>query len=499
MSSLKKRSARAALWNSAGNAVRLLLQFGVGILLARMLGPHAFGLVAIALILIGFGQLVTDLGFNSAIIQARELHAADVDFLFTIQFLVGAVLTALVVAIAEPAAAFFAEPNAGSVIRWMAPVFLMRAMGQTSAALLSRNLDFHAIQIGTVGGYVSGYLLVGVSLAFTGHGVWSLVAAYLTQTAVSSALAMAQANRIPRLTVRGGRRDLFRFGRQVISANLANWAIINIPAMIVGRIANPTTLGLYSRAVMLAGAPRDAVVTGLQGVLFAATSRSQDNPEEIKKALLACVTLYILLAGSILLAVAATAVTVVVALFGAEWAEAARLLTPLAVAMMINGAAAFLGPTLMGIGRVKNEAIVQWQTLLTMQPLVIVAAQISVAAIAWSIAAAQFLRLILLVRALHGIIKFDWSKVTAALLPPWFVAVSAAISATLADQFFSDVSEWWRLPVIVASSCLGGCVVLSILRHSLLNGPLAETIIRSNILPSRMLDYLAKKVRSDIC
>ncbi|MES2987766.1 MAG: lipopolysaccharide biosynthesis protein [Pseudomonadota bacterium] len=493
MASLTQRSAHAALWNYAGNTARLLLQFTIGVILARLLGPQAFGLVAIAMLLIGLGQLFVDFGFNSAIIQSREIARGDVDFVFTMQIAIGAAMTGLVLVAAGPIAGFFGEPAAAPVVGAMAWMFVLRAIGQTAAALLGRELRFKALQLGAIISYLVGYAAIGLPMAFYGYGVWSLVAAQLVQTGMSTVIAVFMVGGLHRFSLRGGRGDLFRFGGLVISANISSWFLSNSDALIVGHVNGATPLGFYNRAQNLAGVPMGAVVGGMQGVLFASASRAQDNHEALRSGLLACVGLFVLLSGSVLLAVAAASDTVILALYGKQWEQTAALLTPLCVAMAINGILAFIGPVLMGIGRVDKEVKAQWLSVLMMVPAIYGVAHISLVAMAWTVVLVYFIRMCLLSYALQSSVQFGWKEVAQAIIAPLIVAVAAAVSARLADYSAGSLSVGWRLLFVITAAGLGSAFAAFCLRGSLMRSALGALILKSDVIPVPFCRWLTPR------
>lgn len=490
--SLARRSAHAALWNYSGNGIRLLFQFSIGVLLARLLGPEAFGLVAIALLLIGIGQLFADFGFSAAIIQAPDLRTRDIDFLFTLQLALGAVLSAAGIALATPIASFFNSPEATDVIGWMSLIFVLRAAGQTSTALLSRDLKFRSVQIGYIGSYLIGYLGVGVPLAFSGAGVWSLVSAQLVQTAAASCFALLQAGRVPRFVMRSDSSGLLRFGSLVIFANISSWILLTVDSMIVGRLAGATSLGLYNRALGLAGTPGGAITSGLQGVLLAASSRAQGRPDNVAKGVLACMGLFILLAGSVLLSLAVSSETVVLGLYGSDWAGAAPMLRPLALAMAVHGILAFIGPALTGLGRVELEVRAQVMTVVAAIPLWILAANHSVIAVAWAVLGVYLIRLALLSFAVQRVLRFERKTLSAALAPAFGVAVWTSAAVGGADHLLSDLSITWRLFAIVLTGAVALLVGVLATRQRLMTSPVGETLLKSGVIPSSILRYLRK-------
>lgn len=490
MTSLGRRGSRAALWNNAGNVFRLLLQFITGIALARMLGPEAFGLVAIALFLIGLGQLFSDLGFSTAIIQSPTLADEDVDFLFTVQICIGALMTAAVVASALPLAHFFDEPRAADVVRALAPLFLLRAVGLTASALLMRDLNLRAVQIGTIAGYGIGYLVIGLPLAQAGFGVWSLVVAQLVQAAVTSIVALSQVGRPLRLRVRPRARSLFRFGSTSLVGNLGSWILATADAALVGHMAGAIPLGLYNRAQNLASTPAGAAISGLQVVVLGMASRAQANPNQLRRVVLSGLALVLLLVGPVLLAVACVPETVILAVFGSQWSAAAPLLRPLSLAMIVHALVAILGPALVGAGLVRREAALQWTTVLIMLPLLFLASRVSVEAVAWALLTGYCARLALMTHAVHRLVPLGPRGLMSAIGPVAVVALAAALAAALTDAVPSAASPQLRL-LLVMLGAGGGCLLaVFLLRTPLRAGPLGQALIQSDLLPSRFRDRL---------
>ena len=481
--SLAQRGTRAAAWNYFGNLARVVLQFGIGVLLSRLIGPQGFGLVAIAMLIIGFGQLFLDFGINAAIVQSREVRDQDIVTLGTLQILVGLAMTLAVAGAAPLIAAFFHQPDAVWVIRAMACMFALRALGLTAVAQLNRDLKFRAIQMGTLGGYIVGYVVIGVPMAFAGFGAWSVVAAQLSQSAISSIVPIVQIGGLHRLSLRGINPGMLNFGRLVLSANLGSWALVNMDSMLVGHVNGSVGLAFYNRAIMLANSATNATLSGLQGVLFAAAARAQDNPDGCRKALYTCIEMLVLLIGPVMCAVAVTPKTVVLALYGARWLPGAGLLAPLCLASVINGVIGFFGPIIMGIGRVELETRAQWTAALVMMPVVYGVAHVSLVAVAWSIIALYLLRLVLLYRALHQILPLRLGDMLRALVPGSILSALSAATAYSVDKAMAGNP----IPITLAAdmAAAGTAVVIGAvaLHRVLLAGALGTLVLKSGIAP----------------
>src|SRR5882762_8278823 len=161
---LSQRSISAVFWGASGSAVQLVLQFGIQVVLARLLGPEQYGLFAIALVVITLGSyFATNVGFG--LIQKRTVTDEDVRFVNFWQLSVGAVVAIAVFVLADPAAGFFSEPRVAPLIRAMSIVGLLQAAAGPSANLLNRDLDFKSIYLTSIASYAVGYGVIGIPLA----------------------------------------------------------------------------------------------------------------------------------------------------------------------------------------------------------------------------------------------------------------------------------------------------------------------------------------------
>jgi O-antigen/teichoic acid export membrane protein len=137
---------QALKWNYLGNITRSLSQFIIGILLARLLGPEPFGVIAIAWMMLGIGNLFADLGFGAGLVQRERLSTFDLRFIFTCQMAFAALLSISGVIAAPYIAAYFHKPEAAPVIQAMSLLFVFQCLGETAAAVLRRALNFKVLQ-----------------------------------------------------------------------------------------------------------------------------------------------------------------------------------------------------------------------------------------------------------------------------------------------------------------------------------------------------------------
>lgn len=407
--------------------IKVLSQLVIGIVLARLLGPEPFGLIAIAWLMLGLGNLIADSGLSVALIQKPHISPRDIRYVFSLQVSAGLLLTVLSMALAPMIAAFFGRPDATAVLRWMSLLFAMQAFGQTASALMRRDLDHKRVQLIQVVTYLLAYLLLGLPLAYSGFGVWALIVAQLVQASLFSFVAYLSTRHPLMPALHADQPGLFSFGTKVLGSNLTSWGISNFDSAIIGRMLGVTDLGLYNRSMNLLASPMNAVVTTLQGVLLPLYSRLQTRPEAVRDTYLATLCLMSIALAPTFSAVAVMPETTVLAVYGLAWQSAAVLITPLALAMPVNAALALGGPLMQGLGHAGLEAVSQGIGLLVLVAGVIAAASISLEAAAWVVLAVYCLRAWLVTRLAAGLVSIPASAILRALSGPLVLAMLAAL------------------------------------------------------------------------
>lgn len=488
--SLTKRAVSAVKWNYLGNGVKVLLQFIIGVWLARLLGPEAFGVVAIAWLMIGLGKLISDFGFSAALIQRPDLTDRDVGYIFSIQILIGFSLSLIGFVFASQIAAFFNHLPAEPFISVMAWLFVIQAIGQTTTAALNRALRFKFSQMANVATYILGYVGIGLPMAYLGYGAWSLVVAQMAQAVAYTAVVFLKSGVTIRPRLRPSKPGLFKFGGKVIGANLCSYAILNLDNFIVGKYLGVAQLGVYNRAMTLLGTPNGVIVTSLQSVLFSAASREQNNPESTKRSFLAATEFVGLVGLPIFLTVAVVPKVVVLGIYGEAWSAAISPLVPLALAMPVHAFLAVIGPVLMAINRTELEAYAQLVALLISAPLLIFAGMQSLGALAWAVLIAYIIRWITLLVAARFGMGVTLFEVSVALERGLVLGLLVSGTVALTDYFLSAKSDLANLLILMATASLALLFYLRALGPYFGRGALFKLLLKRNVLPSLASHWL---------
>jgi O-antigen/teichoic acid export membrane protein len=328
---LKKRVVRGGVSKLLGQVAIFVLRLGFVAIMARLLQPEDFGLVAMVIAFTGLYDLFTTAGLSLAAVQRPTITNEQVSTLFWVNILVGALLCVLCFVTAPFLVTFYNEPRLFWVTAVLGAGFVFNAVGVQHSALLQRQLRFTELTIIEVFSLLVSYAL-GIGLAVCGFGYWALVASMITTPAISSVLMWAFTNWIPGLP-RGHAdiRSLLSFGGTITLNNLIVYVAYNTDKLLVGRFWGAGALGIYGTAYQLVNVPTRNLTATLGGIAFSALSRLQDEPMRLKSYFLKGYFLLISITAPITIFSAVFADDIVLIFLGPTWAEAApvfRLLTP---------------------------------------------------------------------------------------------------------------------------------------------------------------------------
>ena len=331
--SLTDRTARAVQWRFAGSVVIAVSQIAVGVVLARLLTPADFGVVALAFVVLGLVQPLGDLGIGNAVVHRARLTDRHVRTAFTLSVLVGITLTAVIAAAASLAAGVTGDGNVTPVLRVLSVGFALSGTAVVARALLRRQLDFRRLFFIDSGSFVLGYGGVAISLSLVGYGVWSLVWGGLFQSLLASGAQLAASRHSVRpLIARREVADLLHFGLGASASACVNYVALNADNFVVGRWIGAAGLGLYARAYTLMNLPTAYGASVMSSVLFPAFTQVQGEPARLGRAYLLLTRLTAMIAAPSMGMLAISAPHLVPSLYGSQWIGAVAPLQILCMA-----------------------------------------------------------------------------------------------------------------------------------------------------------------------
>ncbi len=340
---LSGRTATAVAWMGSGEIARQVIQLVIGVILARLLVPADFGLLAMAMFAVGLAEAVARCGFAEAMIQRDDIDDLDWSSAYWGGLGLGLAAGALAWAMAPLAADFYRDQRVTLIVRTAGWTGLVRAFGITQSAWLARRMEFSTIAKAEWEGLVIGGV-VAVWLARTGWGAWSLIATVLVSQGATSLLLHVTCPWRPRFAFRASRlRWVIRFGLGFQGFGIVNYLNRRLDDALIGRYIGPLGLGYYSRAYQLMLYPVQHV-SGIVGrVMFPALSTIKDDRPRLRAAYLRAVSMITTIAAPAMLGLFVTASEVVPVIYGQQWTPTVPLLRILCIVGLIQAIASTVG------------------------------------------------------------------------------------------------------------------------------------------------------------
>lgn len=337
MQDLKERTIRAGFVKAWSQAGMFLLRIGTLMILARLLEPKDFGLVAMVTVVTGVFQLFQDAGLSLATVQRPTITNDQVSTLFWVNVLVGAILALLSLVLAPVLVSFYHEPRLFWVTVLSAAGFIINAAGVQHGALLQRQMRFTALAVIEILSFSAGGV-VGVVMALAGLGYWALLGYSIAPTLVSTICLWLATRWVPGRARRGvGAWSMIGFGGQVTLNSVVGYFSSNLDKMLLGRKWGSEALGIYGRAFQLINIPRENLNSAVGLVALAALSRLQDDRDRFRSYFLKGYSLVLALVLPVTIASALYADEIVLVVLGPAWKDAAVLLRLLAPTVLVFG------------------------------------------------------------------------------------------------------------------------------------------------------------------
>ena len=282
LTDLKTRTISSGFVTIAAQGTQFLLNLGSIMILARLLTPQDFGLVAMVATVMGFLRIFGDAGLSTATIQREGITHAQVSNLFWINVAVGGLMSLIVAASSPVIAWFYREPRLVSITLALSITFLLTGSAVQHWALLTRQMRFKAMAAIQVSSILVG-ALVGVGMAWLKCSYWSLVGSNVSMAIVSLTLVCGASRWRPQFfTRRSGTRPLLNFGANLTVGTFICSLARGSDGLLIGRFYGPDSIGLYSRASALLNRPLEQFLVPIQAVFLPALSRLQTQPERYR-------------------------------------------------------------------------------------------------------------------------------------------------------------------------------------------------------------------------
>lgn len=451
------RGGTQAILARGGIAV---IRLGSLLILARLLTPEAFGIVAMVSALLAIAAVFRDTGIASSLVQHPELSHRQVNSLFWLNLAAGGLLAGLVFAVTPHLDVLYGSADASAVGATLAPTLLLGAVSGHQLALLRRRMRFGALTLVGLGSALAG-AGTGISLAWGGGGVWALVAATLVTEVTSAILAFRfEPWRPTRPEFDRSAKPLLAFGGYVTGFSFLGAVASNLPTILLGRFWGTAAVGLYGRAQWLLSIPIQYVVEPMSSAAVPALAPLQSDVARYRSTYLAIASALALFTFPAGLFCITHTEKLIAVLLGPQWAEASGILRLLAVSLILQPVCMSSGWIYLSQGRGRAMmawGIFGWAVLIIASaigayggPLGLAAAHsISFALLFWPCMALSFRGTTITMRDL-----------AQACTPPLAASVAAAAASAAACVPLAHAPTWAQLGTAMLAFALAYVLVL---------------------------------------
>jgi PST family polysaccharide transporter len=351
---LKRQSVRGSLMTVASQGAKMLIQLASQVVLARLLVPADFGLLAMVAPVIAFIMVFNDIGLGQAIVQRPVLVQDGVSALFWVNLALSCALACLVASLAPLFAWVYGEPHVIGLMVVLSILIPISALGINPTALLSRQMRFGWIARNEVAAAFAG-VVIAVFCAWYGWGYWSLVAGQFASTITGNSLAWTICRWRPSRPkfVQSAWADL-KFGGNLTGANLATFVTTSGDNIIVGVMTGRVSLGLYDRSYRLVVAPLGQMLAPISRVAVPLLSRLIDRPDAYKAAYLKIFRALLLVTMPGLLVCITSGDVIIRVFLGNRWIDAAPIFSWVCVGGLTSGIYSSAGWLFISQGRTRE-------------------------------------------------------------------------------------------------------------------------------------------------
>lgn len=324
--SLKAKTVRGTIWSGIDSIAGQGITFLVGLVLARLLSPQEYGLIGYITIIVAILNSIVDSGFSNALIRKKDAGEIDYNTTFIFNLVLSLLMAGVMIVAAGPISRFFNEPELVPLIRVMSAIVVINAAAIVQRTTLTKRVDFKTqTKVSLIASATSG--VVGIGMALSGMGVWSLVGQQLSRQLLNTVFLWIFNRWIPTLQFSWRSfRELFGFGWKLMVSGLIDTTWKEIYQLVIGKCYTTETLGQYTRGKQFSDIFSSNMTTIIQRVSYPVLSSVQDERTRLKEGYRKIIKVSMLLSFVLLFGLGAVAEPLLYVLIGGQWSEAARYL-----------------------------------------------------------------------------------------------------------------------------------------------------------------------------
>lgn len=324
------------IWRFAERCGAQLVAFIVSVVLARMLAPEVYGVVALLTVFTSILQVFVDSGLGNALIQKKDADELDFSTVFYANIIFCSILYMLIFLCAPLIAVFYKDSSLTQMIRVLGITVIVSGVKNIQQAYISRNMMFRKFFFATLGGTIAA-ACVGITMAVSGYGAWALVTQQVINVAVDTAILWITVKWRPQ----GGfslkrLKGLFSYGWKLLVSSLLDIGYNNIRQLIIGRMYSSEDLAFYNRGKQFPNLIVLNINSSIDSVLFPTMSSVQENRRNVKEMTRRAIKVSVYVMAPLMMGLASTADTVVSLVLTHKWLECVPYLRIFCITFMFH-------------------------------------------------------------------------------------------------------------------------------------------------------------------
>lgn len=333
--SLRNKTVNGVSWSIIDTFAGQGITFLIGIVLARLLSPNEYGIIGIITIFISIFNAIVDGGFSNALIRKNDIKEEDYSTCFYTNLSVSIVLYIYLFLCAPFIADFFAIPALTQLLRVMGIIVIINALSLVQRTIYVKKIDFKTqTKASITSSVISG--IVGISMAYYGCSVWSLVGQQISRQLFFSLILFYFDRWIPSTSFNlQSFIYLWSFGWKLLVSTMLNTLWNQLYQVVIGKIYSPHLLGLYTRSQQFASLFSDNISGVVQRVTYPVLSSIQEDPERLKNGYRRIIKITMLLTFTLMMGLCVTSKSFILILLGKEWIGCVRILQIICFSYML--------------------------------------------------------------------------------------------------------------------------------------------------------------------
>ena len=461
-------------WQALNVFSQVILQLIFISILARLITKDAFGVMAIALFVVGFIEIFSQIGIGPALIQRKELTKEHINGAFFISLLLGIGFTIALYLVAPLVAAFYEDEVLTSVLRWIGLSFLISALAIVPKSLIIKEMSFKKLFFCSGTAMTIGNLGVGLTLAYSGYDIWAYVFALLAQnTLMTITYWIFHPVKIGTSWNWETTKDMIRYGGGSTLFNMFNYAATKIDVLIVGKFGSTgadaadgraydrwSTTGIYDRSAYLMSLPITVLGKLSDSVMFSGLSQLQDDKPKLQRAFLSAIYHIALLVipGAIFMVFFAEEITIL--FLGDQYFDAIPIVEILFISVAFRSLIKIADSVVRALDRVYTASGIKAIFFVLVGLGTFFALPAGLKGVAWALVGSVAIQFVMMMTLSLKLVDLSWKRLIKKVIPGIILGIFVVIASALAKLINMNIDDMRLLRLFIALIINGGIVLI---------------------------------------